>query len=260
MRIFSFAREKIRGIRRCDAGALRAWRARRKGGAPFYRVRSLRGDARGIGRPPAVRAPARLACGALRGALFFGAGNKGDRPAQHLPCPAFGRLRVLVRQGEARAFRAARHDGRLERGFIRRHEPCVRRSRNLRNGQRGALSRPRGGDRRARHICGRGLHPERRVPRGRRCVRGGDALSRRRTREPHFFRGGRLRRAHLARLVALPAACGMREVLGRKKIRRGGSRAARGVFALPIRAFGRRARSVSGGRRARRRVLSAVRF
>ena len=260
VRPFSFAREKVRRLSGRDARALRTGRARCGNRLSCDRFRAVRGNARGAGRAPARRAAACLARRSDGRSPVHRARNKGDIASEYLPRSAFARVRVLLRARRVRVLAAALGRRRAQRPFICGNERRVRRSRILRNGEVGAPSRTLFGDRGIPDFSERGLHSEFRIPRGRRGGRRGDAFFAGGTRKQNLFCGGRVRGADFSRVVRLSVAFGLRKIARRKKIRRDGSGAARGVCGVARRSYGRHTRALSRGRCVRRGVFSVLHF
>ena len=260
VRLFSFAREKIRRLFGRDARALRTGRARCGNRLSRDCFRAVRGNARGAGRAPARRAAARFARRSDGRSPVHRARNKGDLASEYLSRSAFACLRVLLRAQRVRVRAAAYGRRCAQRPFICGNERCVRCSRFLRNGEVGAPSRTLFGDRGIPDFSERSLYSEFRIPRGRRGGRRGNAFFAGGTRKQNLFCGGRVRGADFSRVVRLSAAFGLRKIARRKKIRRDGSGAARGVCGVAHRSYGRHTRALSRGRCVRRGVFSVLHF
>ena len=260
VRLFSFPREKVRRLFGRDARALRTGRARCGNRLSCDRFRAVRGNARGAGRAIARRAAARFARRADGRSPVHRARNEGDLAFEYLPCSAPACVRVLVRARRVRVLTAALGRRRAQRPFICGNERRVRCSRILRNGEVGASSRTLFGGRGIPDFSERGLYSEFRIPCGERGGRRGNAFFTGGTRKQNFFCGGRVRSADLSRVVRLSAAFCLRKIARRKKIRRDGSSAARGVCGVARWSYGRHTRALSRGRCVRRGVFSVLHF
>ena len=255
--------EKARRVCGFFARRVRALFLRCGGRVPYRRLRALGGDACGGGCAPARLPPVRRVGGACFRPSRPAAGDQRRFRPQQPSRARFAGARLFLRAGRARLFRAAFAAGGRRCGFVCGYEHRLFAPRPFGRGAESPPPRSFGGAGIRGCLFVRGLHPERRVPRGRRRARSCRTLPCRGGGREAAFCRGRVRRAHFARFFALSAPfrlCPFRRRAPRKKIRRGGSRAACGVCPLPLRACGRGAFFISRGGGVRSALFNVLRF